>query len=69
MAETYYKIDVAIEVKESEIKFDTVHVSFQVYHVSILVVSHVLPGKDVSNQVKLLLFASVFSFRAMCLSR
>jgi len=29
VAETYYKIDVAIEVKESEIKFDTVHVSFQ----------------------------------------
>jgi len=29
VAETYYKIDMAIEVKESEIKFDTVHVSFQ----------------------------------------
>ena len=31
MAETYYKMEMAIEVKESEIKFDTVHVSFQVY--------------------------------------
>ena len=30
VAETYYKIDMAIEIKESEIKFDTVHVSFQV---------------------------------------
>ena len=30
VADTYYKIDMAIEVKESEIKFDTVHVSFQV---------------------------------------
>merc|ERR1712123_531973 len=29
VAETYYKIDMAIEIKESEIKFDTVHVSFQ----------------------------------------
>jgi len=29
VAETYYKIEMAIEVKESEIKFDTVHVSFQ----------------------------------------
>lgn len=29
VAETYYKIDLAIEVKDSEIKFDTVHVSFQ----------------------------------------
>jgi len=29
VADTYYKIDMAIEVKESEIKFDTVHVSFQ----------------------------------------
>jgi len=29
VAETYYKIEIAIEVKESEIKFDTVHVSFQ----------------------------------------
>ena len=31
VAETYYKMEMAIEVKESEIKFDTVHVSFQVY--------------------------------------
>ena len=30
VAETYYKMEMAIEVKESEIKFDTVHVSFQV---------------------------------------
>ena len=30
VAETYYKIEIGIEVKESEIKFDTVHVSFQV---------------------------------------
>ena len=30
VADTYYKIEMAIEVKESEIKFDTVHVSFQV---------------------------------------
>ena len=30
VAETYYKIELAIEIKESEIKFDTVHVSFQV---------------------------------------
>ena len=30
VAETYYKMEVAIEVKESEIKFDTVHVSFLV---------------------------------------
>jgi len=29
VAETYYKIEIGIEVKESEIKFDTVHVSFQ----------------------------------------
>jgi len=29
VAETYYKIELAIEIKESEIKFDTVHVSFQ----------------------------------------
>jgi len=29
VADTYYKIEMAIEVKESEIKFDTVHVSFQ----------------------------------------
>jgi len=29
VAETYYKMEMAIEVKESEIKFDTVHVSFQ----------------------------------------
>jgi len=29
VAETYYKMELAIEVKESEIKFDTVHVSFQ----------------------------------------
>merc|ERR1719433_494842 len=29
VADTYYKIDMAIEVKESEIKFDTVHVSFK----------------------------------------
>ena len=32
VAETYYKMEMAIEVKESEIKFDTVHVSFQVYN-------------------------------------
>ena len=31
VAETYYKIELAIEIKESEIKFDTVHVSFQVF--------------------------------------
>lgn len=30
VAETYYKMEMAIEVKESEIKFDTVHVSFLV---------------------------------------
>lgn len=30
VAETYYKMETAIEVKESEIKFDTVHVSFLV---------------------------------------
>ena len=30
VAETFYKMEMAIEVKESEIKFDTVHVSFQV---------------------------------------
>ena len=30
VADTYYKMEMAIEVKESEIKFDTVHVSFQV---------------------------------------
>ena len=30
VADTFYKIEMAIEVKESEIKFDTVHVSFQV---------------------------------------
>ena len=30
VSETYYKMEMAIEVKESEIKFDTVHVSFQV---------------------------------------
>ena len=30
VAETYFKIELQIEVKESEIKFDTVHVSFQV---------------------------------------
>ena len=30
VAETYYKMEMAIAVKESEIKFDTVHVSFQV---------------------------------------
>merc|ERR1712198_387338 len=29
VAETYHKIEIGIEVKESEIKFDTVHVSFQ----------------------------------------
>jgi len=29
VADTYYKMEMAIEVKESEIKFDTVHVSFQ----------------------------------------
>merc|ERR1712088_925285 len=29
VAETYYKMEMAIAVKESEIKFDTVHVSFQ----------------------------------------
>ena len=33
VADTYYKIDMAIEVKESEIKFDTVHVSFQVKYI------------------------------------
>ena len=30
VADTFYKIEMGIEVKESEIKFDTVHVSFQV---------------------------------------
>ena len=30
VADTYYKMEMAIEVKESEIKFDTVHVSFLV---------------------------------------
>ena len=30
VSETYYKMEMAIEVKESEIKFDTVHVSFLV---------------------------------------
>ncbi len=32
VAETYYKLDLNIEVKESQIKFDTVHVSFQVHN-------------------------------------
>ena len=31
VSETYYKMEMQIEVKESEIKFDTVHVSFLVY--------------------------------------
>jgi hypothetical protein len=30
VAKTYFKTDMGIEVKDSEIKFDTVHVSFQV---------------------------------------
>ena len=30
VATTYFKTEMGIEVKESEIKFDTVHVSFQV---------------------------------------
>ena len=30
VSETYYKMEMQIEVKESEIKFDTVHVSFLV---------------------------------------
>ena len=30
VASTYFKVEMGIEVKESEIKFDTVHVSFQV---------------------------------------
>jgi hypothetical protein len=33
VAETYYKLDLNIEVKESQIKFDTVHVSFQVHNI------------------------------------
>ena len=31
VATTYFKTEMGIEVKESEIKFDTVHVSFQVW--------------------------------------
>ena len=30
VATTYFKTEMGVEVKESEIKFDTVHVSFQV---------------------------------------
>ena len=32
VATTYFKTEMGVEVKESEIKFDTVHVSFQVYN-------------------------------------
>ena len=46
VAETYYKMEMAIEVKESEIKFDTVHVSFQVgcnkHYITILSLRDVL---------------------------
>ena len=31
MAETFYKLDLQIEVLEQEVKFDTIHVSFQVF--------------------------------------
>ncbi len=36
VAETYYKLDLNIEVKESQIKFDTVHVSFQVHNILVV---------------------------------
>ena len=42
VAETYYKIQLAIEIKESEIKFDTVHVSFQV--LSYIFIIFFIPG-------------------------
>ena len=30
IAETFYKLELSIEVLDQEIKFDTIHVSFQV---------------------------------------
>jgi hypothetical protein len=59
VAETYYKIDLNIEVKESQIKFDTVHVSFQVQ----LVVVVVLWPQWCSGSVGLELLVDVKGFQ------